>query len=169
MNSIFPGHQFNTAGLLQTWVIFFARGHARLFWVHLISRVIAWFLLMPLHRWVNRWSSLGNTDHTDLSFNIHASFLIKDEPVSRKIFLKSRGKWASVIADLKNFGGIFFGLIAQSSPLKGVTFNKRNKNVLSSYLKRRKDRAWFNYDRRRAQRKKQVAHCKWFRLRLHEF
>ena len=45
---------------------------------------------------------LGSTDHSGLSFNIQTSFSIPDEPISRKVFLKSRANWAGVNADFNN-------------------------------------------------------------------
>ncbi len=45
---------------------------------------------------------IGSTDHSGLSFNIQTSFSIPDEPITRKVFLKSRANWADVIADFNN-------------------------------------------------------------------
>ena len=45
---------------------------------------------------------LGSTDHSGLSFNIQTSFSIPDEPISRKVFLKSRANWAGVNVDFNN-------------------------------------------------------------------
>ncbi len=57
---------------------------------------------------------LGITDHSGMSFSIQTSFSIPDEPISRKVFLKSR-QLADVTSDFNNIvWREVFRLIVQS-------------------------------------------------------
>ena len=115
-------------------------------------------------------SPLGSTDHSGLSFNIQTSFPIPDEPISRKVFLKSRANWTGVIADFNNI--VWREVLHSDSPidsLNSVLLNISERRIPSKIIRsRRKDSAWFNDDCRRAQREKQVAYCEWSRLRSPE-
>lgn len=113
---------------------------------------------------------LGSTDCSGLSINIQTSFPILDEPHSRKVYLKSRANWADVIADCSNI--VWRDVFQADSPvdaLNSVLVEISERRIPSKIIRsRRKDKAWFNDDCRRAQREKQVAYCEWSRLRSHE-
>ena len=97
---------------------------------------------------------LGSTDHSGLSFNIQTSFSIPDEPISRKVILKSRANWAGVN---DNFNNIVWREVFQAdSPIEALNsllFAISERRIPSKIIRsRRKDKAWFNDEGRRAQR-----------------
>ena len=114
-------------------------------------------------------SPLGSTDHYGLSFNIQTNFPIPDEPISRKVYLKSRVN-SEVEADVKaiHWRDIFRAdcpIEALNRALLAICDRRIPCKTLRS---RRRDKAWFNEDCRRAQRDKQVAYREWSRLRSRE-
>ena len=113
---------------------------------------------------------LGCSDHAGLAFNIQTAFPVPDDPISRKVFLKSRANWDAIVADIE---GIFWPDIFRADcpveALNAVLLSIGERRIPSKIIRsRRRDKAWFNEDCRRVQREKQVAYGEWSRLRSRE-
>ncbi len=100
--------------------------------------------------------SLSSPDHSGLSFNIQTLFSVPDEPISRKVFLRSHANWAGVTADFDNI--VWRDVFQADRPIEGlncVLLAISERRIPSKVIRSsRKDKAWFNDDCRRVQREK---------------
>ena len=109
----------------------------------------------------------GTSDHSGISFKIQTSFSLPNDHITVKVYLKSRANWQGVFSD---FNEINWPLIYRSdcpiTELNKVLLSISDRRIPCKTIRsRRKDKAWFNDECRRAQREKQTAFCQWSRSR----
>ena len=112
-------------------------------------------------------SPIGTSDHSFVSANIKTEQAAPEISFSRKVYLKSQAGWNGIENDLANIS--WPEIYRQDNCI--ATLNAAFVELIDKHIPsrlvhfRNKDKAWFNYDCRRAHLAKQEAYRLWQRNR----
>ena len=115
----------------------------------------------------NVGTPIGTSDHSFVSAIIRTEQIVPEVTSSRKIYLKSQGDWDGVRNDIKHLD--WSNLYRQDDVIESFTaacLESQERRIPSRVVTfRNKDKAWFNYDCKRAYLDKQEAYKLWRRNR----
>ena len=108
---------------------------------------------------------IGTSDHSYVSAVVKTEQTVPDVSFSRKIYMKSRADWDSIIHDLSLLNWpVIYNQEDSISYLSNIITDIIDRRIPSRVINFRKnDKAWFNNECRRAHQEKQEAYHLWRR------
>ncbi|MEM8780580.1 MAG: reverse transcriptase family protein, partial [Cyanobacteria bacterium P01_G01_bin.49] len=110
---------------------------------------------------------LGTSDHCQVTFNLKLAFAVPDVRFSRKVYLKSRANWDSIVDGVASIRWTDIYRSSDSVALLNSRFTEIIDRLVPHKIlhTRIRDKAWFNVHCRRAHDDKQRAYRQWSRDR----